>query len=182
MWLRMGSFGPVRVVTARRHAHRTAAVSARRQPVQPARPDRSRLHRHAGQRLRPHHRRRHAQRLLGRRPRRRRVRPVHPAVHHQLQSLELAAVSLRRVVRHDALVPCSRGILQRQGIALNGIVLLSSFLNSEHRLQRRRADRRRRLGVRSLSADRSGDGVVPSRASGCAGAERAACRKSKTSR
>ena len=32
-----------------------------------------------------------------------------------------------------------------------------------HRLQRRRADRRRRLGLRALSADRSRDGVVPSR-------------------
>ena len=96
-----------------------------------ARPDRPRLHRHAGQRLRPDHRRRHAQRLLGRRSRRRGVRTVHPALYHQLQPLELAAFSLRRIVRHDALVRRSRIICQNEGISLNGIVLLSSFLNSD---------------------------------------------------
>ena len=74
------------------------------------------------------------------------------------------------------------GVLATRGIALNGIVLLSSFLNPIGRLQRRRADRRRRLGVRALSADRSGDRVVPSRHSGRAGTQPACSTRRSASR
>ena len=47
----------------------------------------------------------------------------------QLQPLELAEVSVRRIATGRRVRPCSRAYLATRGIALNGIVLLSSFLN-----------------------------------------------------
>ncbi len=181
MWLRMGSFGPVRVATADGTRDRPAALPPGRQSVHAARQDRPGLHRYAGQRLRSDHRGGHAQGLLGRRPRRRRLRAVHPALHHQLQPLELAAFSLRRIVRHDALGRAREG-LARRGHRAQRRRLALVVPELESRLQRRRADRRRRLGLRALPADRDGDGVVPS--TRCAARRRStSCfRKSRTSR
>ncbi len=181
MWLRMGSFGPVRVRPPNGDDHRSAALPARREPVQPARSHRPRLHRHAGKRVRPHHRRRQAQRFLGRRSGRRRVRAVHPALPHQLQPLELAAVSLRRIVRHDALVGARERTCKTKA-SRSTASCCSRRSSIEHRLQRRRADRRRRLGLRPLSADRSRDGVVSSRRSARRPLERAARRGRRISR
>ena len=82
MWLRMGSFGPVRVATRRGNMTGPPpyrVVDNRYTLLDTHGP---RLHRHAGKRLRAYHRRGHAKRFLGRRPRRRRIRTVHPALSH----------------------------------------------------------------------------------------------------
>ena len=53
-------------------------------------------------------------------------------------------------------------MLPEAGVQMNGVVLLSSILNfGLGRPRRRSADRRRRLGLRHLSPDRSRGCVVP---------------------
>ena len=84
-------------------------------------------------------------------------------------------VPLRRIVRNDAVggaleLPSGpRRRPQRHRSAL----VVPQF---EPRLQRRRAERRRRLGIRAQSADGDRDRMVPSGASGFAAAERLASR------
>ncbi len=95
VWLRMGSFGPMRVRRRRCGRDARRAVQSRRESVLAARPHRSRLRRRAGYRLQPNRRRRQAERFLRRRPRRTRLLAVRLALRLDVQSLEFAEVSLR---------------------------------------------------------------------------------------
>ncbi len=74
----------------------------------PARHERPGLHRHARHRLWPADRQRHREGILGHRRRCQRVRTLHPALHHEIQPLELAQVSssARATARHA--LRCSR--------------------------------------------------------------------------
>ena len=102
VWLHMGAFGPVRVLTARRSAHAARALFDRQQRPEPARRQRPRVHRRARHRLQPDRRQGQGKGLLRRRPGRRRLRPLHHPVPVQVRPLELAQIPVRRKLRHDA--------------------------------------------------------------------------------
>ena len=102
VWLRMGAFGPVRVLTPDDQAFAAGALLHRRQRPEPARRSGPRVHRRAGHGLQPHRRQGQGKGLLGCRPGHRRLHQVHPAVPDQIRALELAQISVRRKLRHDA--------------------------------------------------------------------------------
>ncbi|EAY62673.1 hypothetical protein BCPG_00912 [Burkholderia cenocepacia PC184] len=82
--------------------HAARAVQAARQPGQPARPHRSRVHQPGRHRLFDRDRTGEEQGLLGHRPGRALDRPLHSALPDQVLALEFAEVPVRRVVRHRA--------------------------------------------------------------------------------
>ncbi len=167
----------------RADAQRT--VQSRRESILAARSHRSRLRRCARHRLQPDRAAGQAERFLRRRPGRARIRAVRLALHHDVRSLELAEVSVRRIVRHAAhrdagqLSAATEHRHQRRRAALVG----ARFLTRLERQLHSDRDRRRRLGLSALSSDRSRRIVVSPRAARPADdVGRAACRKSKDSR
>ena len=130
MWLRMGSFGPVRVPTADGKLTGPPPYRVVDNPLHAARPDRPRLHRHAGQRLRPDHRRRQRAKTSGASTKTSR----RSASSSSVTSRSSTAGTRRAFSSASRTARCarrrSRSISQNEGISLNGIVLLSSFLNS----------------------------------------------------
>ena len=101
VWLRMGAFGPVRVVTADGSAH-ARPYSHRQQRPEPARRQRPRLHRRAGHGLQPHRRQGQGEGLLRRRPGHPRLHRFHHPVPDQIRALEVAQICVRRELRDDA--------------------------------------------------------------------------------
>ena len=119
---------------ARRHEgrrdHRSAAVPDRLESVLAARSHRSRLHRHAGQRLRPNHRCRERARIFGAS-----TKTSPPSRSSSSATSPTSTVGTRRAFSSANRTArrarrCSRTISRTRVSALNGVVLLSSFLNS----------------------------------------------------
>ena len=77
VWLHMGAFGPRRDRHRDRRAYTRGSLLAGQQRLEPARCDRSRLHRCAGHGLQPHCRQGQGKGVLRRRSRRLRVRRIH---------------------------------------------------------------------------------------------------------
>ena len=102
MWLHMGALRPEAGGDRRRHAHAGRALPDRQQRFQPARRQRSGVHRRARHRLQPHRRQGPRKGVLWRRPGRARLRRIHHTVPRQVRALELTEVSVRRKLRHDA--------------------------------------------------------------------------------
>ena len=116
LWLRMGSFGPMRMQTGNAGIYPPGAVQLRPQSRHPARRDRHGVHRRAGHRLFASARRRQAGRFLRRRPGRRRLRPRNHALRDQVRPLGQPQVPVRRELWHD---PLGRAGLSAAG-ARNG--------------------------------------------------------------
>ena len=129
LWLRMGSFGPMRCRPAIRRPSGPRRSASAPIPDTLLGVDRHGVHRRAGHRLFASARRRQGQRILRRRPGRRRVRP------------RRSSATSRKFGRWDSpkfLFGESYGTtrsgalayqLQDRGMALNGVVLLSSIMN-----------------------------------------------------
>ena len=129
MWLRMGSFGPVRVQAANGKPTGPAAVPHRRQSEHAARQDAiwsSSTCRTADSAASSAWER---ERLLRRRSRRRGIRPIHPAYLTHVQPWNSPKFIFGESLRNDALGRAGRSSCSNHGIALNGVVLHSSILN-----------------------------------------------------
>ena len=127
MWLRMGSFGPMKV-DASNPDHPGPAVPLRAEPGYAALRHGPRVHRRADDRPVARDRQGRAERLLRRRQGPRRLHPYDPALPDEVPALEQPQVHHRRELRNDA----RGGIVElaaRCGRPAQGITFVSTVFN-----------------------------------------------------
>ena len=103
IWLHMGALGSAQGRAAAGWLHASRALPHGRQSLHAARQERPGADRRDWHRLQPRRGRRAVQEILGSEGRHRSLQRIHSALHHAQRALVVAAVSVRRKLRNDAL-------------------------------------------------------------------------------